>query len=497
MKPILLVIMDGFGLRDEAHGNAIKLANTKNLDKLKEEYPHTKLIASGLEVGLPKNQMGNSETGHLNIGSGRVVYQPLEFINNKIEDKTFFKNKQLLKIMQKVKKNNSALHIFGLLSDGGIHSHINHIFALIDMLEQFNLEKVYIHAILDGRDTSCTSSVKYLNMLNDKIKDKPNVFLSDICGRYYAMDREKMWDLTEKYYNLVVNGQAQITDNYQEYIENLYKENITDEFIPPTIIKQSSFIKENDGIIMANFRPDRITQTFTAITNKKFDKFPTKKFKNVKLVTMMPVEKQVIAQNAYPHIIVKNTLTEYLSKHHKKVLKIAETSKYPHVTYFFDGGKDLNLKNVDKIIVPRKEVKTYDLAPRMSADEITKTVIPLLQDYDLIVLNYANCDMVGHTGKLEETKQAVEAVDENIGLLYEAIKKLNGTLIITADHGNAELMLDENNNVVTTHTTNEVPFIITDKKYVLKSGSLKNIAPTILKIMNLKIPKEMSKETLI
>ncbi len=497
MKPILLTIIDGLGLSKEEHGNAFKQANTPNLDYLFNNYNLSTLIASGTEVGLPKNQMGNSEVGHLNIGAGRIVYQPLELISHEIKERTFFKNKELIKVMQRTKEFSSDLHIFGLLSDGGVHSHIDHIFALIDLALEQKVNKIYIHAFLDGRDTPQKSALKYLDKLKEKIKPYSNVFLADISGRYYSMDRERMWDLTKTYYDLLVNKKGpQITD-YEEYITNLYNEGITDEFINPAIITANSNLKENDSLIFANFRPDRATQTFTAITNPDFHEFPTKKFANIKLVTMLPVEKSVICQNAYPHITVDNTLGEYLSTQNKKILRIAESSKYPHVTYFFDGGKELTLKNTDKIIVPRKNVKTYDLAPRMSADEITKTLLPIMQDYDLIILNFANCDMVGHTGKLDKAIKAVEAVDDNIGILYNKIKELKGIMIITADHGNVEKMLDDNNNPITTHTTSKVPFLICDKNYCPTNGKLGDIAPTILTIMNLDIPKEMTGNVLI
>lgn len=497
MKPVLLIIMDGLGLRDEEYGNAVKQANTKNLDYLLKEYPNSTLIASGQEVGLPPSQMGNSEVGHLNIGGGRIVYQPLELISEKIKDGTFFTNEKLIRVMQHVNKNNSKLHIFGLLSDGGVHSDITHIFALLDMAIKQKVSHIYVHAFLDGRDTNPKSALKYLADLMNKINGYPQLKLADISGRYYSMDRERMWNLTKEYYDLLVFEQGSKIGDYEQYINESYRNNITDEFIKPAIVNYGGNLEENDGLIFANFRPDRATQTFTAITNSDFNEFPTKKFNNIKLVTMMPVEKTVICENAYPHITVSNSLGEYLSANGKKVLRIAESSKYPHVTYFFDGGREMELKNTDKIIIPRKNVKTYDLAPRMSADEITKTLLPIMENYDFIVLNYANCDMVGHTGKLKETIKAVEAVDENIGILYKKIQELGGTMIITADHGNAELMLDEKGNPVTSHTTSLVPFIICDKKYKLKSGKLGDIAPTILTIMDLPIPKEMTGNILI
>ena len=497
MKPILLTIIDGFGIREEGKGNAVKLANKPNIDFLWNNYPNSTLDASGEEVGLPKGQMGNSEVGHLNIGGGRIVYQPLELINKNIKEKTFFENEELKSVMNHVKENNSKLHIFGLLSDGGIHSHINHIFALLEMAKQENVEKVYIHAFLDGRDTLPDVAIKYLDQLEEKIKELNIGKLADISGRYYSMDRERMWDLTKKYYDLLVNKIGIKIEDYHSYIEESYKNKIYDEFIVPAILNEDGNLEENDGLIFANFRPDRATQTFTAITNPEFKEFETKKFSNIKLTTMLPVEKTIISTPAFHIPEVNNSLGVYLSKNNKKVLRIAEASKYPHVTYFFDGGKELELNNTDKIIVPRKNVATYDLAPEMSAYEITDKLLAIMDQYDVIILNFANCDMVGHTGNLDAAIKAVETVDECIGKLYQKIKELNGLMIITADHGNCELMIDEEDNVITTHTTNKVPFIICDNNYQVKDGKLGDIAPTILKLINLEVPEEMTGNSLV
>ncbi len=497
MKPVLLTIIDGFGLRDEQKGNAVKLARKPNLDKLWSIYPHSTLDASGTEVGLPKGQMGNSEVGHLNIGAGRIVYQPLQLINKNIEDKSFFQNQQLLEVMNHVNINHSKLHIFGLLSDGGIHSHISHIFALLEMAKQQQVEQVYVHAFLDGRDTLPNLAITFLEQLEEKMKELEVGKLADISGRYYSMDRERMWNLTKQYYDLLVNGQGNEISDYHTYIQESYKNKIYDEFIVPAVINKESKLEENDGLIFANFRPDRATQTFTAITNPDFKEFKTIPFQNIKLVTMMPVEKSIVCTNAFCIPDIENSLGEYLSKNHQKVLRIAEASKYPHVTYFFDGGKEMDLPGTDKIIVPRKDVATYDLAPEMSAKEITEKLLPIMENYDVIILNFANCDMVGHTGNLSAAIQAVETVDECIGKLYEKIIQLNGTMIVTADHGNCELMIDEKDNIITSHTTNKVPFIICNQNYKIKNGKLGDIAPTILSIMNLEIPKEMTGNILI
>lgn len=497
MKPILLTIIDGFGIRDEEKGNAVKLAKKPNIDNLWNNYPHSMLDASGEEVGLPKGQMGNSEVGHLNIGGGRIIYQPLELINKHIREKTFFDNQELKRVMNHVKNNNSKLHIFGLLSDGGIHSHINHIFALLEMAKKEQVEDVYIHAFLDGRDTLPDTAINFLEQLEEKITELNKGKLADISGRYYSMDRERMWNITKQYYDLLVNKKASIVEDYKQYIKDSYNKKIYDEFIEPVIINKNGNLEENDGLIFANFRPDRATQTFTAITNPNFTEFETIKFNNIKLVTMMPVEKSIITTNAFHTPDVTNNLGEYLSKNNKKVLRIAEASKYPHVTYFLDGGKEMELPNTDKIIVPRKNVATYDMAPEMSAYEITDKLLEIIGNYDVIILNFANCDMVGHTGNLEAAIKAVETVDECIGKLYKKIQELNGLMIVTADHGNCELMIDDNNNVITSHTTNKVPFIICDNNYQVKDGKLADIAPTILNIINLEIPKEMTGEILI
>ena len=497
MRPILLTIIDGFGLRDEVKGNAVKLANKPNFDMLWNSFPHSTLSASGRDVGLPEGQMGNSEVGHLNIGGGRIVYQPFELINKKIEDKTFFDNSQLKGVMDHVKNNNSKLHIFGLLSDGGIHSHINHIFALLEMAKKEGVSEVYVHAFLDGRDTLPDIALTFLKQLQSEMDELGIGKLADISGRYYSMDRERMWDLTKKYYDLLVNKVGNVVFDLDKYIQDSYDSNIYDEFIVPGIVTSSGNLEENDGLIFANFRPDRATQTFTAITNPEFNAFETKKFSNIKLVTMMPVEKSIISTNAFCIPDVTNCLGEYLDKNNKKVLRIAEASKYPHVTYFFDGGKDMELPGTDKIIIPRKNVATYDIAPEMSAKEITDKLIPIIENYDVIILNFANCDMVGHTGNLEAAITAVETVDECIGRLYEKIKEINGLMIVTADHGNCELMIDEDDNIITSHTTNRVPFIICNNNLKLVDGKLGDIAPTILKLMNLEIPSDMTGDILM
>lgn len=498
MKKVLLTIIDGFGYREEEKGNAVIKANPKNIISLWNKYPHTTLEASGEAVGLPKGQMGNSEVGHLNIGAGRVVDQPLMQINHAIEDGSFFKNEVLLDVINHCKKNNSDLHLFCLLSDGGIHSHINHLFAVLDLCKKEDFANVYVHAFLDGRDTLPNVALKYLDELDAKIKELGIGKLRDVSGRYYSMDRERMWNLTKEYYDLLVHNEGEKISSYKDYINSSYEKGVMDEFIVPARLMDEGNLKENDGMIMVNFRPDRITQLFTAITNKDFKEFSRVDFKNTKLVTMMMPEHTVISTPAFPPMHLTNTLGEYAASKGLKVLRIAEASKYPHVTYFFDGGEEKDLPNTDKIIIPRKDVATYDLYPKMSAYEVADKLIETMDKYDLIILNFANCDMVGHTGKFDKVEEAVKAVDENIKRLYDTATEKGFTMFITADHGNAEIMIDDKDEVITSHTTSPVPFIITDSNVEkINSGKLGDIAPTILDYMELDIPKEMTGNDLL
>ena len=498
MKKVLLTIIDGFGYREEEKGNAVIKANPKNIISLWNKYPHTTLEASGEAVGLPKGQMGNSEVGHLNIGAGRVVDQPLMQINHAIEDGSFFKNEVLLDVINHCKKNNSDLHLFCLLSDGGIHSHINHLFAVLELCKKEDFANVYVHAFLDGRDTLPNVALKYLDELDAKIKELGIGKLRDVSGRYYSMDRERMWNLTKEYYDLLVHNEGEKISSYKDYINSSYEKGVMDEFIVPARLMDEGNLKENDGMIMVNFRPDRITQLFTAITNKEFKEFPRVDFKNTKLVTMMMPEHTVISTPAFPPMHLTNTLGEYAASKGLKVLRIAEASKYPHVTYFFDGGEEKDLPNTDKIIIPRKDVATYDLYPKMSAYEVADKLIGTMEKYDLIILNFANCDMVGHTGKFDKVEEAVRAVDENIKRLYDIAIEKGFTMFITADHGNAEIMIDDKDEIITSHTTSPVPFIITDNNIEkINSGKLGDIAPTILDYMGLDIPVEMTGNRLI
>ena len=496
MKPFVLCILDGVGIRKEKYGNAVKQANMPNFNKLMKKYPHSLLDASEESVGLPHGQMGNSEVGHSNIGAGRVLYQPQEIINMEIKNGDFYQNKNILEVINHALKHNSKLHIFGLLSDGGIHSDISHLMALIDMCKNNGIKNLYFHLFLDGRDTLPTESIKYLEKLEQKIKETNIGKIATISGRYYAMDRDNRWDRIEKAYNVII-GESDITKDYKKYIENSYKKNIKDEFIEPILVNKEGVIEDNDGLIVFNFRPDRLRELFKAITNKDFNEFKHKEYQNIKLVTMFGVSEEVICTNAYQKQNLENTLGIWLSKNNLKQLRIAETEKYAHVTYFLDGGKDLELKGKDQILIPSPKVATYDLKPEMSAYEITGKLLEVIDKYDVVILNFANGDMVGHTGKFNETVKALETIDICLGKIYEKVNKLNGTLMITADHGNSDTMLDKNNNPVTSHSMSRVPLIITDKKVKLRNGKLADVAPTILSYLKLKIPKEMTGENLI
>ena len=489
--------MDGVGHREEIHGNAVKKANTKNLDLLIKKYPHSLLEASGEAVGLPKGQMGNSEVGHTNIGAGRVVYQPLELISKEMRTKRIYDNENINKIINHVKQNNSKLHLLGLLSDGGIHSHIDHLFGILDMCKELKVKDVYIHIFTDGRDTQPTSGVQFIKKLEKKLKDIGLGKIASISGRYYSMDRDNNWDRIRKSYDVIVNGLGKQVKDPIKYMMDSYKENITDEFIKPTLVDKEGIISNNDGIIVFNYRPDRLRELFKTITNKSFNEFPHKTFKNIKLLTMMPVSEEVVCINAFNHQKLNNTLGEYISNKGLKQLRIAETEKYAHVTYFFDGGVEKDLKGCDRILIPSPKVATYDLKPEMSAYEITDKLISVMDKYDLIILNFANGDMVGHTGVFDATVKAVEVVDECVGKLYEKTKELGYTLIVTADHGNSDYMLDDDNNIITSHSVFPVPFIVTDENYNLKNGKLADIAPTILDIMGIEIPKDMTGDSLV
>ena len=494
MKKVLLCVLDGVGLSKIKDGNALINANKPNIDYLMKEYPNKGINASGTFVGLPDGQMGNSEVGHLTIGAGRIIYQSLELINRAIKDESFYSNESFLNAIRHAKENNSKLHIMGLLSDGGVHSHINHIKALLKLCKKEDFSNVYFHIFTDGRDTFKESSISYIDDLNNEINEFGIGKICTISGRYYAMDRDKRWDRLKKCYDVIVNNTGNKCDDYKKYITDSYEKGITDEFIEPVIIDESGKIEENDSIIWANFRPDRAIQILRSLVDPNFDGFDRKIFNNLYLTTMMYVSDDVKSDIAFKKEIIDNTLGIYLSKLGKKQLRIAETEKYAHVTYFFDGGRDLDLNLCDRVLIPSPKVATYDLKPEMSAREITSNLLEKMDNnYDFIFLNFANGDMVGHTGNYDMTKKAIETIDEMIGKLYKKCMKDEYLFIITADHGNAEEMIDENGNVVTSHTTNLVPFIVTDKNLNINNvNKLSDIAPFVLNYMNLNLPDEMN-----
>lgn len=493
MKKVLLCVLDGVGLSKIKDGNALINANKPNIDYLMKEYPNKGINASGTFVGLPDGQMGNSEVGHLTIGAGRIIYQSLELINRAIKDESFYSNESFLNAIRHAKENNSKLHIMGLLSDGGVHSHINHIKALLKLCKKEDFSNVYFHIFTDGRDTFKESSISYIDDLNNEINELGIGKICTISGRYYAMDRDKRWDRLKKCYDVIVNNTGNKCDDYKKYIIDSYEKGITDEFIEPVIIDESGKIEENDSIIWANFRPDRAIQILRSLVDPNFDGFDRKIFNNLYLTTMMYVSDDVKSDIAFKKEIIDNTLGIYLSKLGKKQLRIAETEKYAHVTYFFDGGRDLDLNLCDRVLIPSPKVATYDLKPEMSAREITSNLLEKMDNnYDFIFLNFANGDMVGHTGNYDMTKKAIETIDEMIGKLYKKCVEDEYLFIITADHGNAEEMIDENGNVVTSHTTNLVPFIVTDKNLNIDNvNKLSDIAPFVLNYMNLNLPDEM------
>ena len=501
-KVTMLMIMDGFGENEKSEGNAVKLAQTPNLDKLMKQNPNTKIKSSGIYVGLPDGQMGNSEVGHINIGAGRVVYQELMKITNSIESGDFFSINELTDAIEHCKKNNSKLHIIGLLSDGGVHSHIRHLYAILELAKRKDFENVYVHCFLDGRDTAPTSGEGYIAELEKKMEEKGVGKIASIMGRYYSMDRDKRWDRVEKAYNALVNGIGEKETSANIAIEKSYQKEVFDEFVEPVIITNSP-IESNDSVIFFNFRHDRAREITRALVDENFKEFKTKKLENLYYVCMTEYDSAMPNVHiAFKPEIIKNTFGEYISNKGLTQLRIAETEKYAHVTFFFNGGiEEKQYKNEDRILVPSPKVPTYDMQPEMSIVEVTDKVIAAIDErkYDCIILNFANTDMVGHTGNLEAAIKAVEAVDNAVGKVVEAIQRNNGVLLITADHGNAEQMIDYvTGEPQTAHTTNDVPLILVGLDNVkLKEGRLADLAPTMLDIMGLDKPAQMTGESLI
>jgi 2,3-bisphosphoglycerate-independent phosphoglycerate mutase len=505
-KVKMLMILDGFGNNANKEGNAVLLANTPNIDKLMKKYPVTEVYTSGLNVGLPEGQMGNSEVGHTNIGAGRIVYQELTRITKSIEDGDFFTNEEFIAAIDNCKKNNSKLHILGLLSDGGVHSHIRHLFALLEMAKRRDFEDVYIHCFLDGRDTPPASAETYIMKLEEKIKEKGVGKIASISGRFYAMDRDKRWERVKKCYDAIVNGEGNKAGSVISAIESSYQKEVFDEFVEPTLICNGdtpiATIEKNDSVIFFNFRPDRAREITRALVDPNFDGFKNKDL-NLHFVCFTSYDETMPNVNvAFKKEPLVNTFGEIVSKKGYTQLRIAETEKYAHVTFFFNGGEEKQYKGEDRILVPSPKVETYDMKPEMSAYEVTEKVVDAIDNekYDCIILNYANPDMVGHTGNLDAAIKAIETIDECVGKVVKSILAKDGTLLITADHGNSEQMIDyKTGEPHTAHTTNPVPLILVsnNEKYKIKSGKLADLAPTLLDLMNIEKPKEMTGESLL
>ena len=504
-KLTMLMILDGFGENSHQDGNAVEIAKTPNIDKLMKKYPTTHIHTSGLAVGLPEGQMGNSEVGHTNIGAGRIVYQELTRITKSIEDGDFFSNPTLVEAIENCKKYHSKLHIMGLLSDGGVHSHMRHLFAMLELAKRKGLEDVYVHCFLDGRDTPPASAESYIIKLEEKMKEKEIGKIASISGRFYSMDRDKRWQRIEKAYNAIVKGEGIKAGSPVKAIEDSYQKEVFDEFVEPTVICNGdtpvATIEEKDSVVFFNFRPDRARELTRAIVDPEFKEFETKKMDLDFICFTQYDETMPNVKIAFKPTVLNNTLGEYLSKKGYTQLRIAETEKYAHVTFFFNGGEEKQYKGEDRILVPSPKVETYDLKPEMSAYEVTEKVCEAIQSdkYDCIILNYANPDMVGHTGNLDAAVKAIEAVDECVGRVVELVNQKEGTLLITADHGNAEQMIDyKTGEPHTAHTTNPVPFILVGMENVtLKEGKLADLAPTMLDIMGLEKPEEMTGESLL
>ena len=507
-RPTVLLILDGFGLRDETEHNAIALADTPVLDRLMKECPFVKGNASGLAVGLPEGQMGSSEVGHLNIGAGRSVYQDLVRITKSIEDDDFFENEALLKAVNNAKEKGTSLHIYGLLSDGGVHSHNTHLYALLELAKRHGLEKVYVHCFTDGRDTPPESGKDYIQELQDKMDSIGCGKIATVGGRYYAMDRDNHWDRVEKAYRAMTLGEGVTANSALEAVTQSYAKGETDEFIQPTVVMEDgapvATIGDGDSIIFFTYRPDRareITRTFCCDEFDGFDRGPRKQVTYVCFTDYdVTIPNKAVA---FDKQTIVNTLGEWLAANGKKQARIAETEKYAHVTFFFNGGVEAPNEGEDRFLIPSPEVATYDLQPEMSAPQVCDTLIEKIQsgEYDIIITNFANSDMVGHTGVEAATIEAIACLDACIGRVVEAVEAVNGQLFICADHGNAEMMVNpETGDPLTAHTTNPVPFILVnyDPAYTLREGGcLADIAPTLLEMMGMEKPAEMTGESLL
>ena len=500
-RPVLLCIMDGFGKNESTYGNAIAAAKKPNLDKIVSENPMTFIGASGLDVGLPDGQMGNSEVGHTNIGAGRVVYQELTRITKSIQDGDFFTNEALVGAMENCKKNSSALHLMGLMSDGGVHSHNTHLYGIMELAKRSGVDKVYIHCFMDGRDVPPTSGKDYLAELYKKCDEIGVGEIATVMGRYYAMDRDNRWERVVKAYKAMTEGEGVKFDCACKMMEESYANDVTDEFIVPAVSEKAVPVKDNDSIVFFNFRPDRAREITRAFVDPAFSGFEREQLKGLYYVCMTQYDATMPNVHvAFKPESLENTFGEYISDKGLKQLRIAETEKYAHVTFFFNGGVEKQYPGEDRILVKSPAVATYDLQPEMSAYEVTDKLLAAIESdkYDAIILNYANCDMVGHTGVFDAAVKAVEAVDTCVGKIVDAVAAKGGVTLITADHGNADKMYEADGSPFTAHTTNPVPFIVVGYPCELREGGrLCDIAPTMLKIMGLEQPKEMTGVSII
>ena len=507
-KPTVLMILDGYGLNDKAEGNAVKEANTPVMDQLMAECPYVKGLASGMAVGLPEGQMGNSEVGHLNMGAGRIVYQELTRITKEIQDGDFFKNEALLHAVKNAKDNGTALHLFGLLSDGGVHSHITHLFGLLELAKREGLENVYVHCFLDGRDTPPQSGKGYVQELTDKLAELGVGKIATVMGRYYAMDRDNRWDRVERAYNALTKGMGIPAESGVAAVQNSYNNDKNDEFVEPAVVMENgkpvATIKDGDSVIFFNFRPDRAREITRAFCCDDFNGFAREKRIQTTYVCFTDYDETIPNKEvAFHKVAITNTFGEFLAAHGLKQARIAETEKYAHVTFFFNGGVEEPNEGEDRILVKSPKVATYDLKPEMSAPEVCEKLVDAIksQKYDVIIINFANPDMVGHTGVEKAAIAAVETVDSCVGKAVAAIKEVNGQLFICADHGNAEQLIDyETGAPFTAHTTNPVPFILVnaDPSYTLREGGcLADIAPTLIELMGMEQPKEMTGKSLL
>ena len=495
---VMLAILDGYGINKNEKGNAIHHAKKPNLDRIFKTYPYTEIGASGEDVGLPDGQMGNSEVGHMNLGAGRIVYQSLTRVNIAVRDDKLASMPAIEKAFKHAKVNDGVVHIMGLMSDGGVHSHIDHIVYLMKKAKEYGVKQVYVHSFLDGRDVPPQSAKEFLQVIKDNLTD--GISAGVVSGRYYAMDRDKIYERVQLAYDALVYGDAPVKDLLGG-IDESYANGVTDEFVVPYLVDANAYIKENDSVIFANFRPDRAIQISLGITNpSKTTLVNTKEFNNICFVQMMLYSEDVKGDVCFGLQTLDNLYGEVISQNGLKQLRIAETQKYAHVTYFFDGGADKEIAGSSRILIDSPKIETFDMMPEMSAYQICDRVLKEIesQEYDTIILNFANCDMVGHTAIMDATVKAVEVVDECIGKIEEAVKKVGGTLIITADHGNADMLVNELGLPHTAHTTNPVPFCVLKEGLELhETGNLGDVAPTMLELLGVEIPKDMTGKSMI